>query len=126
MFKKRKTERPAISRGQALKSVPVRNREVSEEPLAAGGVRLAYPVTVRPWFARLARRLGAGEPPVRQKKLDLDELGASVWGMIDGKRTVGRIIEDFARAHRFQRREADMSVTLFLRQLGQRGIIGIK
>lgn len=111
---------------EALEYRPVKNIQVREEVLASGDLLLSYPVTMRPWFARLARRLGGPEEPVRFRKLQLDELGTAVWHLVDGNRTVRQVVQAFAREHQLHRREAEISVTQFLRTLGKRGIIGIK
>jgi hypothetical protein len=45
--------------------------------------------------------------------------------MCDGRRTVEAIIEEFAADHKLSFREAQLSVTQFLRQLTQRGLIAV-
>jgi len=87
---------------------------------------LSYPVVMRPLFAWLVRRMGAPEAPVRVKKLQLDALGTAVWELMDGRRTVRQVIHDFAGEHQLHPREAEVSVTLFLRDLGKRGIVGLQ
>jgi len=52
-------------------------------------------------------------------------VGTSVWDLVDGKRSVRMIIQIFAKAHRLENREAEVSVTSFIRQLGQRGLLGL-
>lgn len=106
--------------------VPVKNAGVAEERLDTGEVLLSYPMTTRPWIDRLAKAVGAGEPKIHVKKLQLDALGTSVWDLMDGIRTVGQIVDAFAEHHLLEAREAEMSVTLFLRQLGKRGIVGMR
>jgi len=115
-----------LTRRDALKYRPVKNIQVREEVLESGVMLLSYPVTMRPWLARLARRLGGPEEPVRFRKLQLDELGTAVWHLLDGNRTVRQVIRVFAKAHQLHRREAETSVSQFLRTLGKRGIIGLK
>ena len=110
----------------ALEYRPVKNIQVREEVLESGVLLLFYPVTMRPWFSRLARRLGGSEESVRFRKLQLDELGTAVWHLLDGNRTVRQVIRAFARAHQLHHREAEISVSQFLRTLGKRGIIGLK
>lgn len=109
-----------------MSCVPVKSAEVSEERTDAGEVLLAYPMATRPWIDRLARAVGAGEPKIHTKRLQLDTLGTSVWELIDGRRTVREIVRAFADTHRLEARESEMSVTLFLRQLGKRGIVGMR
>jgi hypothetical protein len=49
-----------------------------------------------------------------------------VWDLLDGVRSVRRIIEIFAASHQLPQREVEIAVTQFLRQLGRRGIIGFR
>jgi hypothetical protein len=121
----RKPPSPAISREEALRCRPWKSTEVTEEHLQSGDVVLSYPVVMRPWFARLLHRMGGPEETVRIKKLQLDALGTAVWELMDGRRTVRQVIEDFAGEHQLHPREAEVSVTLFLRDLGRRGIVGL-
>ena len=87
---------------------------------------LEYPLTVRPWLAALARRFGGPRDAVQTKKLQLDAMGTAVWDLVDGHRTVRRIIQIFAKTHRLDKKEAEVSVTSFIRQLGQRGLVGLQ
>ncbi len=60
------------------------------------------------------------------RKLHLDTLGTDAWNLVDGKSTVMGIIDAFATQHQLYHKEAEVSVTLFLRELGKRGILGMK
>ncbi len=114
------------TRGEALDCIPVKNRYVREERLENGDVLVRYPVTVRPWMGVLARWLGAGAAPPRTAKLQLDRLGSGVWAMLDGQTSLRRIAAAFAETHRLERKEAEVAVTQFVRQLGRRGLIGLR
>ena len=114
-----------LSRTEALEYTPVKNRQISETRLESGGVIIEYPLAVRPWITFVARRLGANQSHKQTKKLQLDTMGTSVWDLVDGRRSVRTIVRIFAKAHRLENREAEVSVTSFLRQLGQRGLIGM-
>jgi len=114
-----------LSRVQALEYTPVKSREISETRLESGEVVIEYPLIVRPWIAAVARRLGGPQNRKQTKKLQLDALGTSVWDLVDGKRSVRIIIRIFAKTHRLENREAEVSVTSFIRQLGQRGLLGL-
>jgi hypothetical protein len=46
--------------------------------------------------------------------------------MVDGSRSVRQIIQIFAETHRLENREAEVSVTRFIRELGQRGLLGLQ
>jgi hypothetical protein len=94
--------------------------------LETGEVLLEYPLTVRPWLAAVAKRLGQSPNIVQTKKLQLDTMGTAVWDLVDGNRTVRRIVQIFAEAHRLDNKEAEVSVTSFIRELGQRGLLGLR
>lgn len=106
--------------------VPVRNHAVEETPLDNGLVRLAYPLAVKPWFGRLAEKVGMWDRRPMTKRVELDEMGAFVWRRIDGERSVRRIAAEFTEAYGVQPREAELAVTTFIKTIGQRGIIGLK
>ena len=113
-------------RDSSLNLTPVKNIQITEKQLTGGMVLIRYPVTIRPWVARVFKRLGQQVNENRNRKLQLDALGTEVWALIDGDRSVRRIIEMFASTHRLQLREAELAVTQFLRDLGRRGIIALK
>ena len=116
-----------MSRAKALAYKPVKSRHISETRLETGKVVLEYPLTVRPLIAAVAKRLGRSQDLVQQiKKLQLDALGTSVWDLVDGSRSVRQIIQIFAETHRLENREAEVSVTRFIRELGQRGLLGLQ
>jgi hypothetical protein len=122
---KKKSKKPTLSRAEALRRIPVKNIQITETRLETGEVVIRYPVTMRPFFAGLVRRFGGTEVQIQMKKLQLDELGTSVWDMINGKYSVRQLVERFARTHRLEAREAEVSVTQFIRELGKRGLIGL-
>jgi len=125
-FLKKHTPDSQLTKRQALTLTPVRNIESSEITLDSGVVVIHYPVTMRPWMAKWMRRFKTTSPETGSRKLQLDTLGTEVWRMIDGKRTVRDIVAAFAKTHQLERREAEMAVTQFLRDLGKRGLIGMQ
>ena len=125
LFKK-KPKGPSISRAEALGRIPVKNRQISEDRLETGEVLISYPVIMRPFFAGLAKRFGGQEVQTRMKKLQLDELGTSVWNLLDGNRSVRQLVKMFAETHQLEIREAEVSVTQFMRELGRRGLIAMR
>ena len=122
--KKRKENR--VDRAAAFKFVPVKNTQITEERLENGEILIQYPVTMRPWIAGLVKRFSGSQEELRTKPLQLDQLGTEVWELIDGSRSVRRIIEMFAETHQLQIREAEVAVSQFIRLLGQRGLIGLR
>lgn len=106
--------------------VPLRNLEVTETPLDNGLVQLAYPLAIKPWFGRLAEKVGMWDKRPMVKRIELDEMGTFVWEHIDGERSVRQIAVAFTEHYEVQPREAELSVTAFIKSIGQRGIIGLK
>jgi len=125
LFKK-KPKGPSVSRAQALGRIPVKNRQISENRLETGEIVISYRVTMRSFFSGLAKRFGGPEVQTQMKKLQLDELGTSVWNLMDGNRSVRQLVKIFAATHQLETREAEVSVTQFLRELGRRGLIAMK
>ncbi|WP_419785798.1 PqqD family protein [Pseudodesulfovibrio sp.] len=125
LFRKKKPA-PVMPRGQALSMVPVRNRAVEEEPAGDGLVRLSYPLAIKPWFGKVADAVGLWDGRPMTKTVELDELGTFVWNLIDDSRSVRDIAEAFTKRYQVQPREAELSVTAFIRTIGQRGIIGLR
>lgn len=123
---KKDSKKPLISRAEALDRIPVKNIQITEARLGTGQVVISYPVTVRPFFAGLLKRFGGPQAQIRMKKLQLDELGTSVWDMINGTFSVRQLVERFAKTQRLEAREAEVSVTQFIRELGRRGLIGLR
>ena len=115
-----------LTRGQALEFTPVKSRKVKEFRVGTEAVLIEYPLTMRPWISALARRLGKTLDNTRTRKLQLDALGTEVWDMVDGRRSVRRLIQIFSETHRVSTKEAEISVTRFIRELGRRGLIGLR
>jgi hypothetical protein len=122
----KKPRQSHLSRAAALECRPAKSLHITESRLETGEVLLEYPLTVRPWLAAVAKRLGQSPNIVQTKKLQLDTMGTAVWDLVDGNRTVRRIVQIFAEAHRLDNKEAEVSVTSFIRELGQRGLLGLR
>ena len=116
----------ATGRDDALRVIPVKSRMVTDMRLDSGEVLVTYPVAVRPWMAKVIKVLGRRPLKPMTRQLQLDLLGTVVWDLLDGQRSVQMLIERFAAEYQLQNREAEISVTQFLRELGRRGIIGMR
>jgi hypothetical protein len=123
---RRKSRGAQITREEALKSTPVKSAEVKEERLETGEVLLTYPVTIRPWIGGLIRQFVGDANRVQWKKLHLDELGTAVWDLVDGRCSVRRVIQGFSGKYQLHIKEAEVAVSRYLRELGKRGLIGLK
>ncbi len=123
---KKKQPLPTIPRAEALNMVPVRNEEVSETSIDGDLIQLSYPLAIKPWFGKLAEKVGMWDKRPMIKHLELDEMGTFVWQQIDGENSVRQIAQEFTIHYEVQAREAELSVTAFIKTIGQRGIIGLK
>lgn len=113
-------KRPTISRKQSLAGIPVLNEGVDVSCLEDGNALIGVKIL----------RRGAGfwarfQPPVSHKRIKLDELGSFVIRRIDGKKSVLRIVEEFAERFGINRREAELSTAEFLKSLARRGVISM-
>jgi hypothetical protein len=110
---------------EALSCIPERNPGIEESVPDTGGLILSFPVMYKPFFIRLQRFFRSKPQKTFRRKIQLDGLGMDVWSLLDGKRDVGTVIKAFAGLHGLNEKEAEISVTLFLRSLGQKGLIRI-
>ncbi len=125
LFRKKK-QAATITREQALACTPVRNNVVSWERLESGGIQVEYVLVLKPFFVSILERFSPTQAEEPKRKLQLDEFGSQVWEMLDGSRTTADLIKDFASSHGMPSQEAEQSVTLFLRELGKRGLIALR
>lgn len=121
----RKSVETPSDRAQALAAAPVRNPEVAEARSAGGRLILVVPTRVRPWL-RGAFALFGSEARSAPRKIELDQLGEEVWGLIDGKRSVAAIAAGLAASRKLEPREAELSVAAFMRELGRRGLVALR
>ncbi|QLA15646.1 PqqD family protein [Desulfolutivibrio sulfoxidireducens] len=125
-FRKKQAPSGGMTRERALAFVPVKNVAVRQEITADGLVRLFYPVTVRPAFSGMLRRIGLWDGRPSTKTLELDRMGAATWELVDGKASAREVAAAFAARYSLGSREAEIAVAAFLRELGRRGVIGFR
>lgn len=125
LFRKRRPG-PGWTRENALQCVPVKNSAVREVRLENGLVRLCYPLPLKPWLAELRRRFGPPETATPEKQIELDELGTLTWDLMDGTLKFSDIVRRFSRRTQVHPKEAEAAVAQFIRELGRRGLIGLK
>ena len=114
------------SKRNALECVPIKNPELEEAEDKNGDLCLTYPVKVKPWFQSIFKNVTRNYSGIITRKLQLDTLGTSVWQMIDGHMTVNDIIHAFQAEHTVNRREAEISVSAFMKELGKRGLVAMR
>ncbi len=123
-FNRTKPSSVNLDRRAALACVPLVAPGLSWRQDLRGEVLIEYPLMVKPFFHALLARFHPQAPET--KKLQLDGLGSQVWLMIDGQSQVKEIITAFAEANDLTPAEAEQAVTLFLRNLGRRGLIVLR
>jgi len=105
-----------------LSAVPHRNQDMELEELPTGELVIEVEMD-RPWY--MFPPISWVLPYGRHRRLQLDSIGAGLTELCDGQRTVENVIEIFAADHKLTFREAQVPVTLYLRQLTQRGVMAI-
>ncbi len=115
-----------MTREQALACTPVQSNVISWEEAPSGHVEIEYVLVLKPLFYSIFKRFVSESAPEPRRKIQLDELGSSVWKMIDGKRSASDIIIAFSSQQHISIQESEQSVTTFLRELGKRGLIGLR
>ncbi|NLC55290.1 MAG: PqqD family protein [Armatimonadetes bacterium] len=117
----RRKKQPQLTREQVMSSRPVRNVLLEWEMGEDGKVVITIPRR-QDWLGRIANIFFA-IPKKRQLILD-DEVGATVWSICDGEHTIRNIVDHLCKHYKLTRKEAEVSVTEFLRQLGRRRLVG--
>ena len=126
LFNKRKTPH-VMTRDQALACIPIHNNVISWTEIESGVVRIEYHMVLKPFLQSIFKRFSRTDTETKPiKKIELDAMGSTVWRMIDGNRSVSEIISIFALAQKISDDEAEKSITVFLRELGKRGLIGLR
>lgn len=115
------------SRAQVLAARPVRHPKVawSREPSREEGlpdlVLLRVPRRQDRWGNLMARWFKLPE----SKKIELDQIGSDVWELCDGSCTVETISRRISESYKLNKRQAQTSVTAYLKMLADRRLIGL-
>ena len=114
-----RVKKPTMSRSKALQARPIRNPALKWEALDTGEVRVILPRR-RDIVGKLLTVLFYVP---ESRPVNLDMVGGKVWGMSDGTNTVDDIAAALEEEHRLHRREAEVSLTEFLKMLGKRNMV---
>lgn len=118
-FRKNKNQ---LTREDSLNAIPVRNESVEvEEDDDLAETLILIPRRDDWWVRMLSKVLFIP----KHRKVTLDEIGTFVWNLCDGKNDVRKIIEDFADKYKLGRKEAELSMVTFLRQMAKKRLIGL-
>ena len=59
------------------------------------------------------------------RKIILDKIGACVWTLCDGSKTVNDIIKVFSKKYSLNKEKAERSLLVYLEQLARKGLIAV-
>lgn len=110
------------SKAESLCAVPIPLPGIQVTLTDQGLIRISHPATLKPWLARLL----PFSAPLAMRTLELDAMGTFVWNRIDGTASAGDLARQFAEHYSCLPAEAEQAVAMFIRQLGQRGILGLR
>ncbi len=114
--------KPILTRRQAFAAVPAPVPGIEALP-SDDGRALLLVARRRPFRRRWLERIA---PVARERRIELDEIGAQVWRRIDGRRDVRTLIHDFTAEFHVDRKEAEAAVVEFLKALMKRGLITLQ
>ena len=116
---------PQLTLDQLLDAVPVKNEAVRVETVGQEEDEriVVYLRQRRPWWTRPP--LGWVLPFREERGIALDRLGTGIYRACDGRRSVERIVEEFARVHVLSFHEARMAVEQFLKMMVGRNVLAV-
>lgn len=119
--------RPKVSRAQMLGAIPVRNgtvewaRETRDE---------SHPNVALLRIPRRADKFGNTVAKLfrlpEHRRLELDEIGSDVWEMCDGTVSVDALTRAICTKYHLNRRQAEASVTAYLKMLAERRLVALR
>ena len=113
---------PDVDRQATLTLRPGRNSLLTWERSETGGMVLTVPQNQK--AGKFTKAMAKWLRAPTERKVELDEVGAYVFEMCDGSHTVETIVQKTGRQYKMNRREAEISVTMFLQMLHERNFIG--
>ena len=117
-----KIKPPSIDRQAALTLRPGRNASLTWEKRETGETLLTIPQNKE--VGLVTRKMAQLLKVPTERRVELDEVGAFVWELCDGNHTIESIVQKTGRYYKMNRREAEVSVTMFLQMLHERNFIG--
>jgi hypothetical protein len=110
---------PRLTREQSLSALPVRNTLITARVLENGETELTVPRR-DDWLGNAIARLLFAP---RTRRVVLDSIGSFIWELCDGEHDVRQITEALAAKYKLTHREAETSLTEYLRTLGRKRLI---
>ena len=113
-------KQPKIGREAMLRSKPARNESLTWERNENDEVI----IRVERRTDLKARVLSKIFWIPESRTMMLDQIGAQVWDMCDGKTTVDTMIRKLSEEHKLNLKEAEVSLLTYLKSLGKKHLIG--
>ena len=113
-------KKPKIGREAMLKSKPARNDALTWERNENDEITITVERR-NDWKARILSKI-FWIP--QNRSLMLDQIGAQVWEMCDGKTSVDQMIRKLSDEHKLNLKEAEVSLLTYLKSLGKKHLIG--
>lgn len=112
---------PPLPRRELLRAKPVRNEKLTCEENSDGEIVLGIPRRKTWWINTMSRMFYV---PSRRTVV-LDPIGSFLWGLCDGQNTVDHVISTIRTEYKLERKEAEVSTLTYLKQLTEKGLIGL-
>lgn len=113
---------PQADREAALTLRPARNSALTWEKQESGETILTVPQNAK--VGKITRMMAKWLNAPTERRVELDEVGGFVWELCDGQHTVENIVQQTGKHYKMNRREAEVSVTMFMQMLHERNFIG--
>lgn len=117
-----KIKPPEVDRNAVFTLRPGWNSLLKWEKRETGEVLLTIPQNMK--AKRVTRFVAKWLQVPDERHVELDEVGGFVWELCDGQHTVETIVQKTSKHYKMNRREAEVSVTMFLQMLHERNFIG--
>jgi len=122
-LKRKKSKTPPISRSEFLSVRPIRNPTVKWERRERGDILIRIPLAPPKGFTKVMMKVFSIK--TRERKIIIpDKVGALVWELCDGKRTVKEISEVLQKRYKMMPVEAELSLNNYFNMLAKRGLLG--
>ncbi|KYH42103.1 MAG: hypothetical protein AYL32_001000 [Candidatus Bathyarchaeota archaeon B26-2] len=122
-LRRKKPKVPPISRSEFLSIRPVRNPNVKWERRESGDILLRIPLAPPKGISKFVLKMFSVNS--REKKIIIpDKIGALVWELCDGKRTLKEISETLQKRYKMMSVEAELSLSTYLNNLSKKGLLG--
>ena len=120
LLKRRK--QPRLTKDDLLASRPVLNQAVKWYLNDEQVIQIDIPRRETLWVNLLSKVIYTPE----KRTIALDEVGTTVWQMIEQGKTVSTMIKQLATQFKLNRREAEASLIEYLRTLAKKKLVGFE